>query len=138
MATEMELPVEKLRDVLNTAERTVSLDTPVGTDGDAHLGDFIEDQSTISAFDSLVSTNIAKRTREILATLSPREQEVLRLRFGIDESPEHTLEEVGKTFALTRERIRQIEVRGLEKLRQRSRALGLHTFIEGYRCNCRA
>lgn len=138
MATEMELPVEKIRDVLNTAERTVSLDTPVGTDGDAHLGDFIEDQSTTSAFDSLVSTSIAKRTREILATLSPREQEVLRLRFGIGESPEHTLEEVGKTFALTRERIRQIEVRGLEKLRQRSRALGLHTFIEGHRCNCRA
>ena len=137
IATEMELPVEKLRDVINTAERTVSLDTPIGTDGDAHLGDFIEDQSTISAFDSLVSTNIAKRTREVLATLSPREQEVLRLRFGIDESPEHTLEEVGKTFALTRERIRQIEARGLEKLRQRSRALGLQTFIEGYQPDLR-
>lgn len=130
IAAEMDLSVEKIRDVLSSSERTVSLDTPIGPEGDARLGDFIEDENVTSAFDSLVSTSIAQQTREILATLSPREQEVLRLRFGIDESPEHTLEEVGKSFDLTRERIRQIEAQGLEKLRQRSRALGLHTFID--------
>jgi RNA polymerase primary sigma factor len=130
IAKEMELSVEKIHEVLGASERTVSLDTPIGTDGDAHLGDFIEDESVTSAFDSLVSTSLATQTRKLLATLSPREQEVLRLRFGIDESPEQTLEEVGKSFALTRERIRQIEAQGLEKLRLRSRALGLHAFIE--------
>lgn len=131
IAKEMDLSVEKIHEVLGAAGRTVSLDTPIG-DGDAHLGDFIEDENMTSAFDSLVSTSIAKQTRKILATLTPREQEVLRLRFGIDESPAQTLEEVGKSFDLTRERIRQIEAQGLEKLRQRSRALGLHTFIDGH------
>jgi RNA polymerase primary sigma factor len=135
IATEMELPIEKIRDVLNAAERTVSLDAPVGPEGEARLGDFIEDENMTSAFDSLVSTSIAKQTREMLATLTPREQEVLRLRFGIDESAEHTLEEVGKSFALTRERIRQIEAQGLEKLRLRSRAIGLHTFIESHQAS---
>jgi RNA polymerase primary sigma factor len=133
VAKEMDLSVEKIHEVLNASERTVSLDTPIGPEGEAHLGDFIEDETVTSAFDSLVSTSIAKQTRKILATLSPREQEVLRLRFGIDESPARTLEEVGKSFDLTRERIRQIEAQGLEKLRLRSRALGLHTFIEGHR-----
>jgi RNA polymerase primary sigma factor len=133
IAKEMDLPIERINDVLNASDRTVSLDTPIGTDGDAHLGDFIEDESVTSAFDSLVSNSLAQQTRKILATLSPREQEVLRLRFGIDESPAHTLEEVGKSFDLTRERIRQIEAQGLEKLRLRSRALGLHTFIESRR-----
>jgi RNA polymerase primary sigma factor len=132
IAKEMELSVEKIHEVLNVSERTVSLDTPIGTDGDAHLGDFIEDESVMSAFDSLASASLAKQTRKILATLSPREQEVLRLRFGLDESPAYTLDEVGKSFDLTRERIRQIEARGLEKLRRRSRALGLHTFIESH------
>jgi RNA polymerase primary sigma factor len=133
IAKEMDLPAEKIHEALGASERTVSLDTPIGTDGDAHLGDFIEDETVTSAFDSLVSTSLAKQTRKILATLSPREQEVLRLRFGIDDSPAHTLEEVGKSFDLTRERVRQIEAKGLEKLRLRSRALGLHTFIEGRR-----
>lgn len=135
IATEMSLPVEKIRDVLNASERTVSLDAPVGPEGEARLGDFIEDEHMTSAFDSLVSTSIARQTREMLATLTPREQEVLRLRFGIDDSAEHTLEEVGKSFALTRERIRQIEAQGLEKLRLRSRAIGLHTFIEGHQAS---
>lgn len=135
VAAEMEISVDKIRDVLNASERTVSLDSPIGPEGEASLGDFIEDENVTSAFDSLVSTSIAKQTREILATLSPREQEILRLRFGIDESPERTLEEVGKSFDLTRERIRQIEAQGLEKLRLRSRALGLHTFIESRRAN---
>jgi RNA polymerase primary sigma factor len=135
IATEMALPIEKIRDVLNAAERTVSLDAPVGPEGEARLGDFIEDENMTSAFDSLVSTSIARQTREMLATLTPREQEVLRLRFGIDESAEHTLEEVGKSFALTRERIRQIEAQGLEKLRLRSRAIGLHTFIESHQAS---
>jgi len=133
IAKEMDLSVEKIHEVLGVSERTVSLDTPIGTDGDAHLGDFIEDESLTSAFDSLVSTSLAKQTRTILATLSPREQEVLRLRFGIDESSAQTLEEVGKSFALTRERIRQIEAQGLEKLRLRSRALGLQSYIESHR-----
>ncbi len=135
IAAEMELSVEKIRDVLNASERTVSLDSPIGPEGEARLGDFIEDENVTSAFDSLVSTSIAKQTREILATLSPREQEILRLRFGIDESPECTLEEVGKSFALTRERIRQIEAQGLEKLRLRSRALGLDAFVESRRAS---
>jgi RNA polymerase primary sigma factor len=133
IAKEMDLSVEKIHEVLGASERTVSLDTPVGPEGDAHLGDFIEDESVTSAFDSLVATSLAKQTRTILATLSPREQEVLRLRFGMDDSPVHTLEEVGKSFDLTRERVRQIEAKGLEKLRLRSRALGLHTFIESRR-----
>jgi RNA polymerase primary sigma factor len=135
VAAEMEISVDKIRDVLNASERTVSLDSPIGPEGEASLGDFIEDENVTSAFDSLVSTSIAKQTREILSTLSPREQEILRLRFGIDESPERTLEEVGKSFDLTRERIRQIEAQGLEKLRLRSRALGLHTFIESRRAS---
>lgn len=135
IAAEMELSVEKIRDVLNASERTVSLDSPIGPEGEARLGDFIEDENVTSAFDSLVSTSIAKQTREILATLSPREQEILRLRFGIDESPECTLEEVGRSFALTRERIRQIEAQGLEKLRLRSRALGLDAFVESHRAS---
>jgi RNA polymerase primary sigma factor len=125
VAKEMELPVEKIHEVLSASERTVSLDTPIGPDGDAHLGDFIEDESVTSALDAVVSASLAEQTRKILATLSAREQEVLRLRFGIDEAPAQTLEEVGKSLALTRERIRQIEAKALETLRRRACGLGL-------------
>jgi RNA polymerase primary sigma factor len=125
VAKEMDLSVEKIHEVLSASERTVSLDTPIGPDGDAHLGDFIEDPNVTSALDSVVSTGLAEQTRKILATLSSREQEVLRLRFGFDEAPAQTLEEVGRNFDLTRERVRQIEAKALETLRRRACGLGL-------------
>jgi RNA polymerase primary sigma factor len=103
----------------------------VSVEGDAHLGDFIEDKSIISAADAVISMNLADQTRRVLATLTPREEKVLRMRFGIGEKSEHTLEEVGQDFALTRERIRQIEAKALAKLRHPSRTQGLKSFIEG-------
>ena len=130
IAEKMELSLEKVRNVLNVAKQPISLETPMGVEGDAHLGDFIEDKSVISASDAVISMNLAQQTRKVLATLTPREEKVLRMRFGIGEKSEHTLEEVGHDFALTRERIRQIEAKALLKLRHPSRTLGLKSFIE--------
>ena len=131
IAEKMELSIEKVRNVLSVAKQPISLETPMGVEGDAHLGDFIEDKTTISASDAVISMNLAAQTRKVLATLTPREEKVLRMRFGIGEKSEHTLEEVGHDFALTRERIRQIEAKALLKLRHPSRTLGLKSFIEG-------
>jgi RNA polymerase primary sigma factor len=131
LAERMEMPLDKIQKVLGVAREPISLETPLGMEGDSHLGDFIEDKSVLSAADAVISMNLADQTRKVLATLTPREEKVLRMRFGIDEKAEHTLEEVGQDFELTRERIRQIEAKALHKLRHPSRTLGLKSFIEG-------
>ncbi len=130
IAQKMEVPIEKIRSVLNLVKEPISLETPVGEDGDTHLGDFIEDKDIISAADAVISMNLADETHKVLATLTPREEKVLRMRFGIGEKSDHTLEEVGHEFDVTRERIRQIEARALLKLRRPSRSDMLKLFIE--------
>jgi RNA polymerase primary sigma factor len=130
IAEKMEMPLDKVRKVLKLAKEPMSLDTPVGTDEDAHLGDFIEDKSVTSASDAVISLDLAEQTRKVLATLTPREEKVLRMRFGIGERSEHTLEEVGHDFAVTRERIRQIEAKALRKLRHPARGNTLSAFLD--------
>jgi RNA polymerase primary sigma factor len=117
LAEDMGLPVEKVRDLLRISKTTVSLETPVGAEEDAHLGDFIEDKDAISPADALLTADLCEQTRRVLATLTPREEKILRMRFGIGERSDHTLEQVGEEFDLTRERIRQIESKALKKLR---------------------
>jgi RNA polymerase primary sigma factor len=130
IAERMELAPDKVRSVLKLAKEPMSLDTPVGTEEDARLGDFVEDKSVISAVDAVVSMDLAEQTRKVLATLTPREEKVLRMRFGIGEKSEHTLEEVGHDFTVTRERIRQIEAKALRKLRHPSRGKALSAFLD--------
>ena len=125
----MDMPVEKVRKVLKIAKEPISLETPVGEE-DSHLGDFIEDKKVINPSDAIVNLNLAEQTRQVLATLTPREEKVLRMRFGIGEESDHTLEEVGQDFNVTRERIRQIEAKALRKLRHPSRSNKLRTFID--------
>ena len=117
LAEDMGMPVEKVRELLRISKTTVSLETPVGADEDARLGDFIEDKDAISPADALVTADLCEQTRRVLATLTPREEKILRMRFGIGERSDHTLEQVGEEFDLTRERIRQIEAKALKKLR---------------------
>jgi RNA polymerase primary sigma factor len=131
IAERMELSLDKVRNVLNIAKQPISLETPIGAEEDSHLSDLIEDKSVISAADAVISMHLAVQTRKVLATLTPREEKVLRMRFGIGEKAEHTLEEVGQDFDVTRERIRQIEAKALLKLRRSSRSLYLKSFIEG-------
>jgi RNA polymerase primary sigma factor len=126
----MDLPVDKVRMVLKIAREPISLETPVGEEDDSHLGDFIEDQSAVSPQDAILSNNLADTARRVLATLSPREEQVLKMRFGIGERANHTLEEVGQDFDVTRERIRQIEAKALRKLRHPSRSRLLKGFTE--------
>jgi RNA polymerase primary sigma factor len=130
IATKMAIPVERVRNILKLVKEPLSLDTPVGEEEDSHLGDFIEDQSAISPADAMITTNLAEETRKVLATLTPREEKVLRMRFGIGETSEHTLEEVGRDFEVTRERIRQIEAKALNKLSHPSRTKGLKPFLD--------
>ncbi len=130
IAERMELPLEKVRKVLKIAKEPISLETPIGEEEDSHLGDFIEDKGVVSPSDAVISSNLAEQTRKVLATLTPREEKVLRMRFGIGERSDHTLEEVGQDFAVTRERIRQIEAKALRKLRHPSRSKKLKTFVE--------
>ncbi len=130
IAEKMELSLEKVRSVLNVAKQPISLEAPMGVDENARLGDFIEDKNIISADDAVISMNLAAQTHKALAALTAREEKVLRMRFGIGEKSEHTLEEVGRDFDVTRERIRQIEAKALLKLRHPSRSLGLKSFIE--------
>src|SRR5580658_4779301 len=130
IAEKMELPLDKVRKVLKIAKEPISLETPIGEDEDSHLGDFIEDKSIISPSESVISMNLAEQTRKVLATLTPREEKVLRMRFGIGEKSDHTLEEVGQDFEVTRERIRQIEAKALRKLRHPSRSRQLKAFVE--------
>ncbi len=131
IAEKMELPLDKVRKVLKIAKEPISLETPIGEEEDSHLGDFIEDKSVVSPADAVISMNLAEQTRKVLATLTPREEKVLRMRFGIGEKSDHTLEEVGQDFEVTRERIRQIEAKALRKLRHPSRSKRLKSFIEG-------
>ena len=130
IAERMELPLDKVRKVLKIAKEPISLETPIGEEEDSHLGDFIEDKSIISPSESVISVNLADQTRKVLATLTPREEKVLRTRFGIGEKSDHTLEEVGQDFEVTRERIRQIEAKALRKLRHPSRSKRLKAFVE--------
>ena len=131
IAEKMELPLDKVRKVLKIAKEPISLETPIGEEEDSHLGDFIEDKSLVSPSDAVINMNLAEQTRKVLATLTPREEKVLRMRFGIGEKSDHTLEEVGQDFEVTRERIRQIEAKALRKLRHPSRSKRLRSFVEG-------
>ncbi|MCU0558897.1 MAG: RNA polymerase sigma factor RpoD [Desulfobacterales bacterium] len=130
IAEKMEIPLEKVRKVLKIAREPISLETPIGEEEDSHLGDFIEDKKFMLPSEAAVSINLAEQTRKVLATLTPREEKVLRMRFGIGEKADHTLEEVGQDFAVTRERIRQIEAKALRKLRHPTRSRKLKHFIE--------
>ena len=129
IAVKMELPVDKVRKVLKIAKEPISLETPIGEEEDSYLGDFIEDKKIINPADAVMNINLSEQTRKVLATLTPREEKVLRMRFGIGEKSDHTLEEVGQDFFVTRERIRQIEAKALRKLRHPSRAKLLKAFI---------
>ncbi|OGQ17348.1 MAG: RNA polymerase sigma factor RpoD [Deltaproteobacteria bacterium RIFCSPHIGHO2_02_FULL_40_11] len=130
IAEKMEMPVDKVRKVLKIAKEPISLETPIGEEEDSHLGDFIEDKKVINPRDAVINLNLSEQTRKILSTLTPREEKVLRMRFGIGEKSDHTLEEVGKDFDVTRERIRQIEAKALRKLRHPSRSKKLKAFSD--------
>ena len=131
IAVRMDMTPDKVRKVLRIAREPISLETPIGEDEESQLGDFIEDKSAIAPADAVVNRSLCDQTRKLLATLSPREEQVLRLRFGIGERNDHTLEEVGLRFAVTRERIRQIEAKALRKLRHPSRSRHLRGFFDG-------
>ncbi len=130
IAEKMELPLDKVRKVLKIAKEPISLETPIGEEEDSHLGDFIEDKSVVSPADAVTASNLRENVRKVLKSLTPREEKVLRMRFGIDEKSDHTLEEVGQDFEVTRERIRQIEAKALRKLRHPSRSKQVKSFIE--------
>jgi RNA polymerase primary sigma factor len=130
IAERMDIPLEKVRKVLKIAKEPISLETPIGEEEDSHLGDFIEDKNTASPVDSVINIDLADQVKKVLGSLTPREERVLRMRFGIGEKSDHTLEEVGQDFEVTRERIRQIEAKALRKLRHPSRSKRLRTFLE--------
>ena len=130
IAERMEIPLDKVRKVLKIAKEPISLETPIGEEEDSHLGDFIEDKRVVSPATAVVNMNLQEQTRKVLATLTPREEKVLRMRFGIGERSDHTLEEVGQNFDVTRERIRQIEAKALRKLRHPSRSKRLKGFVD--------
>jgi RNA polymerase primary sigma factor len=133
IAEKMDMPVSKVRKIMKIAQEPISLETPIGEEEDSHLGDFIEDSKVESPVEAVVSNNLRDQTTGVLGSLTPREEKVLRLRFGVGEESEHTLEEVGQKFAVTRERIRQIESKALRKLRHPSRSRKLKAFLEGSR-----
>jgi RNA polymerase primary sigma factor len=126
----MELPVEKVRKILKIAKEPISLETPIGEDEDSHLGDFIEDKKAVLPGEAMIAKNLVEQVQRVLSTLTPREEKVLRMRFGIGEKYDHTLEEVGQDFSVTRERIRQIEAKSLRKLRHPSRSKRLKSFVD--------
>ncbi|TAN02647.1 MAG: RNA polymerase sigma factor RpoD [Rhodanobacteraceae bacterium] len=130
IAKRMDIPVAKVRKVLKIAQEPISLETPIGEEEDSHLGDFIEDRAVISPADAVINVNLKEQTSQVLKTLTPREEKVIKMRFGLDDGSEHTLEEVGQSFAVTRERIRQIEAKALRKLRHPSRSRKLRAFVD--------
>jgi len=131
IAQRMDIPVAKVRKVLKIAQEPISLETPIGEEEDSHLGDFIEDRSAVSPAEAVINVNLKEQTESVLKTLTPREERVIKMRFGVGDGSEHTLEEVGQSFAVTRERIRQIEAKALRKLRHPSRSRKLRAFLEG-------
>ena len=131
IAMRMDIPVAKVRKVLKIAQEPISLETPIGEEEDSHLGDFIEDSKEVSPADAVINLNLKEQTENVLRTLTPREEKVIKMRFGVGDGSEHTLEEVGQNFAVTRERIRQIEAKALRKLRHPSRSRRLRAFLEG-------
>ena len=131
IAERMDIPVGKVRKVLKIAQEPISLETPIGEEEDSHLGDFIEDRQEVSPADAVINLNLKEQTESVLRTLTPREERVVKMRFGVGDGSEHTLEEVGQNFAVTRERIRQIEAKALRKLRHPSRSRRLRAFLEG-------
>jgi RNA polymerase primary sigma factor len=131
IAKRMDIPVSKVRKVLKIAQEPISLETPIGEEEDSHLGDFIEDRQVVSPADAVINLNLREQTESVLKTLTPREERVIKMRFGVGDGSEHTLEEVGQSFAVTRERIRQIEAKALRKLRHPSRSRKLRAFLEG-------
>ena len=130
LAKRLQLPVSKVRKVLRVAQEPISLETPIGEEEESHLGDFIVDQAGISPSDAVINLNLREQTAQVLKTLTPREEKIIKMRFGLDDGSEHTLEEVGQNFAVTRERIRQIEAKALRKLRHPSRSHRLRAFLE--------
>jgi RNA polymerase primary sigma factor len=130
LAKRMDLPVSKVRKVLRVAQEPISLETPVGEEEESHLGDFLVDQAGLSPSDAVINLNLREQTAQVLKTLSPREEKIIKMRFGLEDGSEHTLEEVGQNFAVTRERIRQIEAKALRKLRHPSRSHRLRAFLE--------
>lgn len=131
LAEKMDMPEDKIRKILKIAKEPISMETPIGDDDDSHLGDFIEDTTTLAPSDAALHDSMREVVKEVLDSLTPREAKVLRMRFGVEMSTDHTLEEVGKQFDVTRERIRQIEAKALRKLRHPSRADKLKSFLEG-------
>jgi RNA polymerase primary sigma factor len=131
IAKRMDIPVSKVRKVLKIAQEPISLETPIGEEEDSHLGDFIEDRNIVSPAEAVINLNLKEQTEAVLKTLTPREEKVIKMRFGVGDGSEHTLEEVGQNFAVTRERIRQIEAKALRKLRHPSRSRKLKAFLEG-------
>ncbi len=131
IAKRMDIPVAKVRKVLKIAQEPISLETPIGEEEDSHLGDFIEDRAVVSPAEAVINVNLKEQTAHVLRTLTPREEKVIKMRFGLEDGSEHTLEEVGQSFAVTRERIRQIEAKALRKLRHPSRSRKLRAFMDG-------
>jgi RNA polymerase primary sigma factor len=130
LARRMEMPEEKIRKIRKIAKEPISMETPIGDDEDSHLGEFIEDASVLAPVDAALIADLREATREVLESLNPREAKVLRMRFGIEMNTDHTLEEVGRQFDVTRERIRQIEAKALRKLRHPSRSERLRSFLD--------
>ncbi|PKO57132.1 MAG: RNA polymerase sigma factor RpoD, partial [Betaproteobacteria bacterium HGW-Betaproteobacteria-21] len=130
LAEKMEMPEEKIRKIMKISKEPISMETPIGDDDDSHLGDFIEDTATLAPAEAAMYSGLRDATGEVLDSLTPREAKVLRMRFGIEMNTDHTLEEVGKQFDVTRERIRQIEAKALRKLRHPSRSEKLRSFLD--------
>jgi len=131
LAERLEIPVDKVRQVKKIAQQPISLETPLGEEESSHLGDLIEDKAIASPSDAAIKLNLKEQTASLLKTLTPREERIIKMRFGMEDGSEHTLEEVGNTFAVTRERIRQIEAKALRKLRHPARSDRLRCFLEG-------
>src|SRR2546427_2546669 len=130
IAKHMDIPEAKVRKVLKIMKVPISLETPIGEEGDSHLGDFIENRAVVSPAEAVINVNLKEQTAQVLHTLSAREEKVVKMRFGLEDGSEHTLEEVGRWFAVTRERIRQIEAKALRKLRHPARSLKLKAFLD--------